>query len=108
MRLPTGRDGFPARGTIGWVPMGCPFASRWVHRAQLQDGAIANQSDRVSIWPYEGSYAAWGLATVAARTGDTTRAAQAWRWLFWYKRHQDSNGFVQNYRVKDGREINTE
>src|SRR5205807_9779651 len=70
--------------------------ARWIGLAQLRDGAIANYADRVSIWPYEGSYAAWGLATLAAQTGDLTEADRAWRWLSWYMRHQDRNGFVQN------------
>jgi hypothetical protein len=81
--------------------------AQWIGLAQLSDGAIANYTDRVSIWPYEGSYAAWGLATLAAQTGDLTKADQAWRWLSWYMRHQDRNGFVQNYQVQSGREINT-
>ena len=79
----------------------------WILQAQSPDGAIANHADRVSIWPYEGNYAAWGLAVEAARTGELAKADAAWSWLFWYMNHQDANGFVQHYKLVNGVWTNT-
>src|SRR5947208_5267605 len=91
---------------IGWFSVASASPSddakadaQWIRQAQLGDGAIATSVDRTAIWPYQGSYAAWGLANVAARTGDFQKADWAWAWLNWYAKHQDAGGFVQDYSV---------
>ena len=77
--------------------------ARWIVLSALPSGAIATNPRHKSIRPYEGNYAAWGLAEDAAMTGNDATAGSAWRWLYWYMRHQDSQGFVYQYdRNSDG------
>lgn len=74
----------------------------WILAAQLPDGAIARHLDRVSVSPYLANYAAMGLAAAATETGDRAYADAAWRWVRWYRDHQDERGFVTDYDVVGG------
>jgi hypothetical protein len=76
--------------------------AEWILRAQLPDGAIANQLDQRTIWPYLSNFAAIGLARAGQITADPRYADAAWRWLSWYRAHQDASGFVSDYRVDAG------
>lgn len=80
----------------------------WILAAQLPSGAIAHHTDRQFIAPYLGHFAAIGLAHATARTGDERYLDAAWRWLRWYRDHQDDHGYVTDYRVDAaGRERST-
>jgi hypothetical protein len=62
--------------------------TRWI--MQSADGdAIATNPSKQEILPYEGNYAAWGLAMYARVTGDLTRARVAWHWLYWFASHMN-------------------
>src|SRR4051812_30417839 len=74
----------------------------WILFAQLPDGAITSQIDHKAVLPYEANYAAMGLARATVATGQPRYVDAAWRWLDWYRDHQDRNGFVTDQRVVDG------
>lgn len=74
----------------------------WILQAQLPDGAIATQIERTAISPYLSNFAAVGLARAAQLTGDPRYADAAWRWLSWYRAHQDRSGFVTDYAIAGG------
>ncbi len=76
--------------------------AEWILRAQLPDGAIANQVDQRAIWPYLSNFAAIGLARAGQLAADQRFTDAAWRWLRWYREHQDTAGFVTDYTVTDG------
>ncbi len=76
--------------------------AEWILQAQLPDGAIANQIDQRAIWPYLGNFAAVGLARAGQLAADPRFTDAAWRWLSWYRAHQDAAGFVTDYTVVDG------
>ena len=73
--------------------------ANWIMSARLADGAIANYVDRQSVWPYLSNFAAMGLARATAVTKDPSYAAAAWQWLTWYQSHENSQGFVTDYRA---------
>ena len=82
--------------------------SQWILGAQLADGAIANYTDKVAVWPYLANYAAIGLARATKVTGDPSYLSAAWRWLTWYQSHETSAGFVTDYTIStDGVEVST-
>jgi hypothetical protein len=74
----------------------------WIKSMQMSDGAIPVQADQSMIWPYLGSYAAWGLARAAKVTGLNGYANASFNWLSWYAAHQDAQGFVQDFNVSGG------
>jgi len=76
--------------------------AEWILRAQLPDGAIASQLDQRMIWPYLSNFAAIGLARAGQITADPRYSDAAWRWLSWYRSHQDASGFVSDYQVDAG------
>lgn len=71
----------------------------FIESAQLPDGAIQTYPRSGIVDPYEGSYAAAGLAQAAAMTGDMTAARDAWRWLEWYHAAEGHGGVVTNATV---------
>lgn len=79
----------------------------WILQTQLPDGAIANQVDRAAIWPYLSNFAAIGLSRATQLTGDPRYADGAWRWLSWYRAHQDASGFVTDYTVAGEQQAST-
>ena len=79
----------------------------WILQAQLPDGAIANQIDHTMISPYLSNFAAVGLSRAGQITGDARYADAAWRWLSWYRAHQDPSGFVTDYAVTGGQPSST-
>jgi hypothetical protein len=68
----------------------------WILGAQMADGAIAHQHDRVTVLPYLANFAAIGLARARKVTGDR-RYGEAW-----YQHHEDANGYVTDYVVRNG------
>jgi hypothetical protein len=73
--------------------------ANWIMSARFSDGAIANYVDRQSVWPYLSNFAAMGLARATAVTRDPSYVAAAWQWLTWYQAHQNTQGYVTDYRV---------
>ncbi|HKN41219.1 MAG TPA: hypothetical protein VJ456_19135, partial [Acidimicrobiia bacterium] len=74
----------------------------WIMSARFSDGAIANYVDRQAVWPYLSNFAAMGLARATKVTGNTTYLQAAWAWLSWYQAHENSSGFVTDYRLVNG------
>lgn len=79
----------------------------WIRTAQLPDGAIAPEPGAGQILAYTANYAALGLARAAAELHDQADAEAGWRWLAWYQAHQDTAGFVTDFKVADGTETST-
>lgn len=81
--------------------------ANWIMSAQMPDGAIAHHADRVAVWPYLANFAAMGLSRARVVTGNRAYSDAAWRWLAWYQEHQDTNGFVTDYRIVNGVPVST-
>src|SRR5207247_4457519 len=79
----------------------------WIMSARLPDGAIANYVDRQAVWPYLSNFAAMGLAKASGVTKNMSYVAAAWTWLSWYQAHEDTQGFVTDYKVSNGTLVST-
>ena len=79
----------------------------WILTAQLGDGAIAHYTDKVAIRPYLANYAALGLVRATQVTGDSRYLQSAWRWLFWYRDHENAGGYVTDYSIQNTEEVST-
>jgi hypothetical protein len=79
----------------------------WILTAQLFDGAIAHYPDKVAILPYLANYGAVGLVRASKVTGDPRYLQSAWRWLFWYRDHENVNGYVTDYVVQNTEAVST-
>lgn len=81
----------------------------WILGAQLPSGVIANYpvvpGVQINVSPYLANLAVLGLARATEVTGDPSYAAAAWRQLAWYQAHENSQGFVTDYRIVDGAEV---
>ena len=78
--------------------------TNWILSSMAGD-AIATNPKKKEILPYEGSYAAWGLALYSQETGDLSRVRGSWRWLYWFSRHMDPNfdyAVCQYAKASDG------
>ena len=78
--------------------------TQWIMQSAA-GAAIATNPSKQEILPYEGNYAAWGLAAYSQKTGDLTRVATAWRWLYWFASHMRSDwhyAVCQYNRAGDG------
>ncbi|MEV1289503.1 hypothetical protein [Micromonospora sp. NPDC049679] len=71
----------------------------WILTSQLGDGAIAHHADRQRVWSYLANFAAIGLVDASTVTGEAKYQDAAWRWLSWYGKHQDADGFVTDYVI---------
>jgi len=58
----------------------------WIMASRVGN-VIATTPSHQEILPYEGNYAAWGLADYSKATGDLSRVHVAWRWLYWFAAH---------------------
>ena len=67
--------------------------------AGLPSGAIATYPDKTRVDPYQGSFAAWGMADQASRTRDRALLGRTWSYLTWYAGAQDATGYVTDYSV---------
>ncbi len=65
-------------------------------------GAIGFYIDKVSIRPYEASYAAIGLAAAYRQFGVQRFADAAWNWCSWYAAHMESDGTMYDYNIVGG------
>lgn len=79
----------------------------WITTAQLPDGAIATYPDQKVVSPYLANMAAEGLARASVITHNLTYAADAWRELAWYSKHENTQGYVTDYDVYNGVEVST-
>ncbi len=81
----------------------------WMVRAIMTEstavgagGAIGLYIDRVSIRPYEASYAAIGFAAAYRQLGVQRFADAAWAWCAWYAAHMEPNGTMYDYNIVGG------
>ncbi|MGH2829431.1 MAG: hypothetical protein ACRDJM_03000 [Actinomycetota bacterium] len=65
---------------------------------RLGDGAIPINDERDKVIPYLANFAAIGLARAYTLLRDTRYSSAAWRWLEWYRQHQDPvQGTIPNW-----------
>jgi hypothetical protein len=79
----------------------------WILNAQLTDGAIATYVDKQFVSPYLANFASLGLTRARQLTGDRRYSDAAWKWLTWYRDHENSNGYVTDYTVNSGNAVST-
>jgi len=105
----------PARAATAAPPPSYSLATQqtvraeadWILTAQLGDGAIAHYTDKVAIKPYLSNYAALGLARATQVTGDSRYLQSAWRWLYWYRDHENAGGYVTDYSIQNTEPVST-